>query len=180
LGFLEGLTYGEDYIDLGFIPGEEIACGAIVSDLHAVAATDYSGTSLDEFPMMDNIHNIDDYALMYFSLTTDIDRIPRQWGAVAKERGIPILGTTLSASYTFGMPWIEQGLVTGLLNSGRGAAEYEQLASNLKNNQNFMGTASVLMDVYSAIHIFAVLLILYGFVDSAFSVLRGPTEVENN
>jgi hypothetical protein len=179
-GFLDGLVYGEDYIDIGFMPGEEVAAGAIATDLRSYKDTDWEGIPLSEFPMMDDINDIDDYSVLYFSLTSSIDRYPRQWGEAAFERGIPILGMTLSASYTFAMPWIEQGYVTGLLNSGRGAAEYEQYASLIQNDNRFMGTASTLMDVYSIIHLFAVGLILVGFADSAINLAKGPTEVETN
>jgi hypothetical protein len=176
-GYLEGLTYGEDYIDLGFVPGEEIAVGAMVTDLHAIAPTDKDGVPIENFPMMENIRNMDDYGCMYFSITSIIDRFPRQWGEPAVERGIPIIGTTLSASYTFGMPWIEQGYIVGLLNSGRGAAEYEQYASEMQNDRGFMGTASTLMDVYSMIHMFAVLLIVVGFIYSVYALTKRPEEV---
>jgi hypothetical protein len=176
-GYLEGLTYGEDYIDLGFIPGQEIAVGAMVEDLHAIAPTDKDGIPIENFPMMENIRDMDDYGLMYFSITSIIDRFPRQWGEPALARGIPIIGTTLSASYTFGMPWIEQGYIIGLLNSGRGAAEYEQYASLQQNDKGFMGTASTLMDVYSSIHLFAVLVIISGFIFSVYSLTKRPEEV---
>jgi hypothetical protein len=176
-GWLDGLVYGEDYIDLGFVPGEEIAVGAFVTDLHAVAGTDRDGIPLENFPMMENIRNIDDYGFLYFSITSIIDRFPRQWGEPARERGIPIVGMTLSASYTFGMPWIEQGYITGLMNSGRGAAEYEQYAAQMQDDKKFMGTASTLMDVYSMIHMFGVLVIVVGFIYSAYSLTKRPEEV---
>jgi hypothetical protein len=179
-----GAVYGVDYIDLGWVPGGEPMLRGIVTDMLGIIPTDYQGTILTTLPLIqglvadDGLVNVKDYDYMYFCITTIIDIYARQWGsATAEERAaghdVPIVGVTLSGSIPFSLPWVEAGVVSALINSQRGGAEYEQHAANYY--PGMIGMATSFMDAQSSVHLYAVVLILLGAVVTLVTRAR-PTE----
>ena len=58
------LVYGEDYVLLGYQPGEQIAIQVLTRDIRASKARDDRNQSLDTLPMMDDVRGLKDMALL--------------------------------------------------------------------------------------------------------------------
>ncbi|MHC4649570.1 MAG: hypothetical protein ACYTES_01785 [Planctomycetota bacterium] len=52
------LEYGVDYVNLGYKPGQEGVIKVIVTDLRELYTTDDKGTNVDQIPMMEGIHSV--------------------------------------------------------------------------------------------------------------------------
>lgn len=122
--FGDHYKYGENYVNLGFRPGNEGVIKVVVSDLGELYTNDINGVALSEIPMTKNIKNIQQMDLivnvsggtpgakewvLYAATPFDIDMVCGVTGV-----GAPTL-------YTY-VP--EQ--LNGLLGAIKGAAEYEQ------------------------------------------------------
>jgi hypothetical protein len=121
------LRYGEDYVNIGFKPGNEGVIKVIVTDLRQLYTTDGRGTTIDQIPMMEGIHSLRDFALVInvsagYAGTKEwvqyaVTPYPDQIKLVAGCTGVqaPLL-----------YPYIPEQL-PGLLGAIKGAAEYEKL-----------------------------------------------------
>jgi len=122
--FGDHYKYGENYVNLGFRPGNEGVIKVVVSDLGELYTNDINGVALSEIPMTRNIKNIQQMDLivnvsggtpgakewvLYAATPFDIDMVCGVTGV-----GAPTL-------YTY-VP----GQLNGLLGAIKGAAEYEQ------------------------------------------------------
>lgn len=122
-----GLTYGEDYVNLGYKSGYEGVIKVIVTDLRGLYTTDARGTNLDQIPMCRGIENIQEMDLIVnvsgaYPGTKEwvqyaVTPYPNQIKMVAGCTGVqaPLL-----------YPYIPEQL-PGLLGAIKGAAEYESL-----------------------------------------------------
>ncbi|MBS7635492.1 hypothetical protein KEJ34_08455 [Candidatus Bathyarchaeota archaeon] len=151
---LTGLKYGEDWVQLGYIPGYEAVLAAMMSDLKSIAPVDKFGTPTKDIPMLKNINSIDDYDLLYACTYTAMDVYIRQWGEKALAKGVPIVINMLSGTVPLAMPYYRAGTLTAYLNSVVAGAGYELLIG-----QPGMGAA--LMDAQSTAHILAIGLIIF-------------------
>jgi hypothetical protein len=60
-----GYQYGQDYVNLGYIPGQAAAPNELASDLRALVPQDYrQGKSLGDFPATQNVNDIQDVKLI--------------------------------------------------------------------------------------------------------------------
>ena len=121
------LEYGEDYVNLGYKPGNEGVIKVIVTDLRELYTTDFYGTNVDQIPMMEPIHSVQDFELVIevsagYAGTKEwvqyaVTPFPNEITLVAGCTGVqaPLL-----------YPYIPQQL-PGLLGAIKGAAEYEKL-----------------------------------------------------
>jgi hypothetical protein len=76
-----GAEYGVDYINIGYIAGTETAMAAVGKDIKATTSTDYKGTPLDQYPIMDGIDGASSFDLL-IEYTTGGDQSEgwvRQW-----------------------------------------------------------------------------------------------------
>lgn len=120
----KGKVYGEDWAQMGFLPGGEAALSLMAEDFHAAFGNDYYGTSLSRLPIMDGLEDSDDIALVITgsSSQTWVEAPVRQWYV---KYDVPIVsytltgGTVLSATY-----WPNNGIV-GIIEGSRGGAELE-------------------------------------------------------
>lgn len=118
-----GFKYGEDYVNLGFKPGFEVAIKAMATDMRKLMTTDNRGTSLDELPMTKNITRVAD-----MEVVLDVSAgYPgtKEWVQFAGTQG----DVTLAAGCTGVMavqmyPYYPDQLI-GLLAALKGGAEYE-------------------------------------------------------
>ena len=125
-GFLDGLTYGQDYVLLGWLPGQEASMRALVENTHAAAATDYLGTSISQIPMMENIHSGEDFDLFGWS-GYYVDAYMRQWSEYIETYDIPAISILTSVALGFAKPWFQEGFVTSYLAGPKQCAEFELL-----------------------------------------------------
>jgi hypothetical protein len=157
--------YGEDWVNLGMIPGQEAALAGVYEDLWEVAAgVDHEGTALSDLPMMADIRDVNDYNYMYCSISHLAEIIARQWGP-AVAMGIPVVTPQLSGSVAFAQPFVEKGQISAILNSQRGGAEYEQLV-------DVLGLASSMMDAQSSTHLYAAVMVVLGMIGTIIGLGR--------
>ncbi len=149
-----GLTYGEDFVLLGFRPGAEAVVKGIVSDIRKVFTIDAKGTKLAEIPMMEGINRFEDFDFLFsgsagYPGTTE-------WVLFASDpTGVPMSTGTTSIIVNEMMPYVLGGQIQGILAGMPGAAEYEKLIG-VKG----IGTSG--MDAQSAAHFVIVIFILLG------------------
>jgi len=149
------IEYGVNYVNLGFIAGINSAIAAMVEPpdgMHKVFKTDYFGNPIVDLPLMQEVKNINDVAMI--SHTTS------GWG----EDWIGLAVIPYGAKYMYnifgaGTPWLVNeynlGLALGGLGGLKGGAEYELLL-------NRPSSAIISMNAISTTHVLIVLLILFG------------------
>ena len=160
-----GLTYGDDWVQLGYISGGEAVLSGIVDDLWSIAPKDVHGTNIADIPMLQDIRNIDDYDYMYYSTSSDMPPYARQWGEKAQARGVPVIMNILSGSIPLAMPYYTAGTMTGYLNSVIAGAGYEKLIS-------MPGLGVSLLDAQSTAHLLAIVLLI---VVQGYNLIKKPS-----
>lgn len=145
-------VYGEDYVYLGYVAGEETARAAIASDIRTAFSSDYYGTSLDEIPLMQRVHNYADYSMIISytmgSPESFVRQFNTQYGVITHIHCGEMMTPTI-------LPFWASGQITGLLNGGVGAAEMEVLVKR-------PGDAVKLTDVYSFSNILVFVFLIIG------------------
>jgi len=151
--------YGEDYVFLGYKPGTSNVILQLGEELRKLYRTDAAGTSVDDLPLMRNVHNYKDVGLVIALSGT---AIVETWITYAVSR----YGATYAMGVTAVMasgyyPYVNTGQSKGLLGGMKGAAEYEQL---LLDNQLMpcLGDGSKGMNSQSMAHLLIIGLILLG------------------
>ena len=121
------MVYGKDYVNLGFKSGGEGVIKVIVTDIRELYTTDDKGTNINDIPMMEKIHSVQDFKLIVnvsagyagtkewvqYAVTPYSDKIRLVAGCTGVQA--PLL-----------YPYIP-GQLVGLLGAIKGAAEYEAL-----------------------------------------------------
>ena len=148
------LVYGEDYVLLGFRPGNEAVVKGIVSDLRKLYTIDSRGTKVTEIPMMDGINNFEDFDFLFSASAGYPGTI--EWVQYAVDpTNVPMSTGTTSIQVNEVMPYVQAGQVQGILAGMPGAAEYENLIEHPG-----IGTSG--MDAQSVAHLVIVLFIILG------------------
>lgn len=122
---IQGLTYGTDYVFLGFYTGGEAAVARMGTSLRSIFPTDSKGTPLDNIDMMKNIDSAKNISMVISSDSGDsIEYWIRQWftpyNVPVGEVGVSMLGSSL-------MPYYRSGNIFGISAGIRGGAELEKL-----------------------------------------------------
>lgn len=127
---IKDLTYGEDWVFLGFVAGKETMYALMARDIQKLTSRDYYGNSVKDMPIMQGINDIRDYSLMMVCIDTSGEAIVRQWWGYADDLGIKItiLKNSQASSIPLDRPFVEKGQITSNLNGLRGSAELEFLA----------------------------------------------------
>jgi hypothetical protein len=119
--------YGEQYVYLGYLAGEEAACAAINANIRsATGGVDYYGTKLDTMAVMDGVNTGADFDLL---LALDQPGISGVFWMqqLANVRGIPIYVNPLAGVAGTYWPYIDAGQITAMLIGSKAAAGYENL-----------------------------------------------------
>ena len=149
-----GLTYGEDYVLLGFRPGNEAVVKGLVSNIRKLYTTDARGTLVDQIPMMANVNKVKDFDFIFSASAGYPGTI--EWVQYAADpTGVPMSTGTTSIQVNDVMPYVQSGQVKGILAGMPGAAEYEALIGSPG-----IGTSG--MDAQSIAHLVIVLFIVFG------------------
>ena len=114
---------GEDYVNLGYKPGNEVAIKLIANDLRKLFTTDIAGTSLDDLPMTKNINNVRDMDLV-LNVSAGYPG-SKEWVQYGVTQGklrlaVGCVGVQAPQMYPY---YPDQ--VIGILAAIKGAAEYE-------------------------------------------------------
>jgi hypothetical protein len=157
-----GKVHGQDYVFLGYAPGEANAILSMGQDLYAAFPTDYYGTPTQTIPILHDIRTLRDVPYV-FSLSAGFPGLDT-WYVYGKEKyGFELGGGSVAVSVPKFYPLLNTGQIHGLLGGLRGAAEYETLL-------NMSGKAIAGMDAQSATHFLIIILIV---VCNVFYFLRG-------
>ena len=149
-----GLTYGKDYVLLGFRPGNEAVVKGLVSNLRKLYTTDARGTLVDQIPMMANVNKVKDFDFIFSASAGYPGTI--EWVQYAADpTGVPMSTGTTSIQVNDVMPYVQSGQVKGILAGMPGAAEYEALIGSPG-----IGTSG--MDAQSIAHLVIVIFIVFG------------------
>ncbi len=145
--------YGVDYAFLGFRPGVAAVMINLGKDLRQVFNTDYRGTPVDSLPVLRNVHNYNDIAIL---VGLEAGATGDAWVQFAQARYNQkiILGATAVVAPDL-YPYLQAGQIVGLIGGLRGAADYEQLVQ-------VPGPAFLGMPAQTIIHILVVVLIILG------------------
>ena len=147
-----GKVYGQDYVFLGYAPGEANAILSMGQDLYAAFPTDYYGTPTPTIPVLSEIRSLQDVAYV-FSLSAGFPGLDT-WYVYGKEKyGFELGGGSVAVSVPKFYPLLNTGQIQGLLGGLRGAAEYETLL-------DMPGKARAGMDAQSATHFLIIGLIV--------------------
>ncbi len=147
------LTYGDEYVFLGYAPDPTASMLSWGEDVHRLFPTDHYGTPLDSLPALRGVKNYNDVALV---VSVTASAIGEYWGIYAKGRyGATVaVGSTAVQAVTM-FPYYQAGLVAGFLGGLRGAAEYEKLIAH-------PAAGATGMDAQSISHLLIVGMILLG------------------
>jgi len=158
-----GAVYGEDYVFLGYIAGGQTAMAGVLGDLHALASTDYQGTSLSSLPLAAEVSGADDFDLVGYMTTAG--GTAEGWVYQAySQYDRPLIAGMLSMMTTSMKPYYDTGQILGLMDGIKGAADLEFLT-------NHPGDAIVSSDILSFTQTLVLILILIGNV--AFWMQKG-------
>ncbi len=147
-------VYGEDYVLLGFRPGNEAVIKGLVSNFRKVYTVDAQGNFLDDIPMMNGINQVADFDYIFSASAGYPGTV--EWVQYAADPTGVIMGTgTTSIQVNEVMPYVQSGQIKGILGGMPGAAEYEKLIG-----QPGIGTSG--MDAQSVAHIVIVGFIIFG------------------
>ncbi len=121
------LEYGEDYVNLGYKPGNEGVIKVIVTDLRELYTTDFYGTNVDQIPMMEGIHSVQDFELVIeVSAGYAGTKEWVQYAVTPFPNKITLVAGCTGVQAPLLYPYIPNQL-PGLLGAIKGAAEYEKL-----------------------------------------------------
>ena len=161
----KGAVYGEDYVLLGFRPGDNLVILGMGAEIASVFDSDHLGTSITEIPMMQNITNYDQISLLLdlAAGSTVEDWITYGHTKFNLKIAAGVTGVIVSQMY----PYLQTGQLIGLMPGFRGAAEYEKLIDALGSGTKGINTASF-------VHLLVIGLVVIGNI--AFFVQRRREE----
>ena len=150
-----GAADGKDYVFLGFRPGGISVILGMGTAIDSVFDADYRGKSLSDIPMMQDVKNYYQIALV---LDLASSATPGAWirytnTTYKQQVAAGVTGVMISELY----PYIQTGQLVGLMPGLLGAAEYENLI-----NKPEKGTAG--MSVQSFVHLLVFALVIIGNV----------------
>jgi len=120
-----GAVYGVDYINLGYRPGYVAQMVGIGKEIRDYFKVDYRNIPLDSFPMMKNVHNYNDIALLVGleAGSTYLAWIEYAGGRFKQKIALALNAVSAPDAYYF----YQSGQIVGLVGGMKGAAEYEVL-----------------------------------------------------
>ena len=148
-----GAVYGEDYINIGYRPGFTAVMIGMGREIRDFFAVDYRGVPVDSFPIMKNVHNYDDIALIVpfaHGLTAEY------WAQYVVSRfGVQMFACVTGVMAPGLYPYLQSNQITGLIGGLQGAAEYEKLVEH-------PGTGTFGMPAQSIAHLLIIAFIIFG------------------
>lgn len=145
-------VYGEDYVHLGYLAGEETAISAMAQNLPKAYSTDFYGTPTSELPLLDEVVDANDFDAFIVFTASEPSQYVRQ---IEGKYGIPLAVGINAVIFTTNLPYLDSGQIFGIINGLTGAAEYELLIGQ-------PGIATAGMDALSATHLVVLFFILIG------------------
>jgi hypothetical protein len=164
----QGYRYGADYINLGYLAGDEAALATLGQDVATAFPQDF-GERLPTAgrPVLQGIRGVRDFALVVVLAAEE--RSVLAWLTQVQARfGVRMIAGVSAAGATQMAPYLQSGQLDGLLTGLPGAAEYELL-------MNRPGTAVRMLDAQSLAHAVIVVFVLLGNLGALVWGLRRKT-----
>jgi len=158
-----GKKYGQDYVNLGYISGQETAMAALMTNTQKVVSNDYYGNRIDSLPLMNNVKSSKDIGLLISVLIVTADERVRQYSVLG---GLSWAAIETIAWVPGFRPYVATKQVLLVLGGARGGAEYELVSERLGK-----GTASV--DMLSVTLLMTATLVIIGNIAYLTSLRRG-------
>lgn len=144
-------TYGEDYIDLGFVLVNEAAVAAMAQDFHGVITQDLYNEPIDG-TFLDDVNTHEDFDLIVdFTTGLSTTYILNHYAL----SGTPLIVNCIGVMIPSQKNYVDTGLVLGLLGSMRGGAELEYLTQS-------PGPGLIAMDAFTFGHYMLIGFIIIG------------------
>jgi len=148
-----GKEYGVDFVNLGYRANYVAVMHGLASSIESIFKADFTGTSLKDLPMMNEIKNYED--MEFICVIADNATIDYWISIVNAQYGIPVGGGVTAVVAPKMYAFVEADQLTGLLGGMKGAAEYELLI-------NQPGTATRGMDSQSLVHFLIIFFVIVG------------------
>jgi hypothetical protein len=133
--------YGQDYVYLGFLPGEDAVIVRLTEGVQGTSATDYRGEAVDGMEVWTGRDGREIKTLADFTLVVTISAgFPGIDEWIRKGRGkerFALAAAVTAVTAPGKMPFYTSGQIVGLLNGMRGAAEYESLVNDLEDESRY-------------------------------------------
>ena len=150
-----GVEYGVDWIELGWIPGQETGMAALATDIWGQAPRDFiENQPMSAHPIMEDIRTAEDVDLV-ISIETGTPGLPewlRQWNTPF---GVPFMVGCIGVSVPGMAPYLASGQLSALMPGLTASGEFEILI-----NRPGLGVAG--LDAVSMSHLLVVCLVLIG------------------
>ena len=162
----DGYQYGQNYVNLGYIPGQAAAPNELASDLRTIVPQDYrQQTSLGELPATQDVNGIQDVSLI---IEFAAQQRTLQWWIeqVGSQYQVEIMAAVSAAVEPTATPYHNSGQLVGLMSGLPSAAQYE-----MKTNK-WPSLAIASVDAQSVAHLAIVALIVLGSLASLVSARR--------
>jgi hypothetical protein len=143
--------YGRDYVILGYVLVNEPAVASMAMDFHSVITQDYLGKSI-QGTFLDDIHTWEDWQFITDFTTGLATSYLENHFAL---RGTPMTVNCIGVSIPSQKPYLNSGLIKGLLQSMRGGAELEYLIGK-------PGVGLTAMDAFTLGHYMLIVFIIIG------------------
>jgi len=138
----KNLRYGEDYVNLGYMAGNEVVIQGMGTDIHTTFPADYSGNRTSELSLMKGVKNFDNIDFVY-NLSAGYPGT-MEWVQFAVDRFHATLGAGNTAVQAPGMyPYVQTGQLLGVLGGMKGGAEYEIIGNRPARAVSYMFSQSV-------------------------------------
>jgi hypothetical protein len=148
-----GKADGTDYVFLGYRPELTATILGLGTSIERVFPKDDRGVPVAEIPLMQNIHNYGDIALV---ISVSDDDTPVYWINYGNARyQVKVAPAVTAVMATTFFPFLNSSQIVGMIAGLKGAAEYERLIKR-------QGMASRGMDAQSIAHLVVIGFILAG------------------
>jgi hypothetical protein len=117
--------YGVDFVNLGYIAGEEAAVAGLCRDIHSLLKVDYGGRAISDLPMMASINTAKDFTIVIdFTASADSQYwLNQAYATYGTQVGFGLAANKVPDAYAYYMA----GQIFGIIGSLTGAAQYEEL-----------------------------------------------------
>jgi len=161
--------YGLDYVNLGFMAGNQVVITSLGESFRKTYPTDFYNTPLSKIPLMNGITNYSNIDLI-IDVSAGDPGIPYWVMYAGTAYGKKIIGGCTAVSAPQLYPYYSSGQLVSLLGGLKGAAEYETLIGK-------PGPASRGMDAQSVAHVLIILFVIIGnitfYLDKRRQKMRG-------
>jgi hypothetical protein len=148
------MTYGVDYVDLGYQSGNEAVMVHMGQGIAAAYPQDFTAHPSRSFPIMANVRDYSSFALLV-SISGGYPGT-KEWVQQVQSRfHMHMVAGVTAVSAPEYYPYLQSGQLLGMLGGMAGAAEYEM-------TQHERGSASRGMDAQSLAHFFVAFCIVLG------------------